>query len=94
MTAIYGPDGKPVAGSAPTGKTVEIVRSASRKYNLGNYESVDFFCSYKSSCDEAEADAVSADAAAWCYEQVLEQVNEVRRKQKEAAHAVAGKKVA
>lgn len=84
---LYGPDGKPLAGPEPTGARVEVVRSVSRKLNLGNYESIDFFCSLKTSCDESEKDQVSADVTEWCLDQVREDIRKVieLKARKEAA---------
>jgi hypothetical protein len=62
-------------------KTIEIARSFSFKLNLGNYQSCDFFTSRKEVCLADEADTVSADIFEWCYEQVMEEVKEVKRKQ-------------
>ena len=46
---ILGPDGKPTIDAAPErpkpSGVVEVVRSCSFKLNLGNYQSMDFFCS-------------------------------------------------
>ena len=88
-TLLYGTDGHPVIGIEPAGKTVEVVRSVSFKLNLGNYQSMDFFCSQKAQCDESEAEAVSADLYEWCYDQVIASVKDVKEKQarKEAARA-------
>jgi hypothetical protein len=81
---LYGPDGKRIDGMPdPSGSRVEIVRSVSRKVNLGNYESVDFFCSCKASCDESEQDNVSADLTEWCYDQIREDIAKVKAKQAE-----------
>lgn len=78
--------GRPVAADGlpapePSAKLVEVVRSFSFKLNLGNYQSADFFCSQKSACSEADRYEVSAGLYDWCYEQVMQSVNEVRRKQ-------------
>ncbi len=84
---ILGPDSKPLDGTQPEppARQVEIVRSVSFKLNLGNYQSMDFFCSQKAACDPEDADSTSADLYEWCYEQVMTSVNEVRRKQAEKA---------
>ena len=88
---ILGPDGCAIGGGEPaqTGRQVEILRSVSFKLNLGNYQSMDFFCSQKAQCDESEAEAVSADLYEWCYDQVIASVKDVKEKQarKEAARA-------
>lgn len=84
---LFGPDGKPLAGAEPTGNRVEITRSISFKLNLGNYQSMDFFCSQKAQCDAAEADQTAADLSEWCYDQVMQDVAKVKSIQarKEAA---------
>lgn len=88
---ILGPDSKPLNGEEPqvAARHVEIVRSVSFKLNLGNYQSMDFFCSQKAQCQPDEADSTSADLYEWCYEQVMESVKQVKDKQakKEAAMA-------
>lgn len=78
---LLGPDGRPVTGAQPTTKVVEVVRSVSFKLNLGNYQSMDFFCSQKAQCQADEVDTVSADLYDWCYDQVMESVRDVKRKQ-------------
>jgi hypothetical protein len=60
---------------------VEVVRSVAFKLNLGNYQSMDFFCSQKAQCPADEVDQVSADLYDWCYDQVMESVRDVKRKQ-------------
>ncbi len=86
---ILGPDARPVEGSEqqPAARQVEIVRSVSFKLNLGNYQSMDFFCSQKAACDPLDADQVSADLYEWCMDQVMESAREVKAKQaKKEAH--------
>jgi len=73
-------------------RTVEIVRSVSFKLNLGNYQSMDFFCSQKAQCLEGDRDSTSADLYAWCFEQVMDSVREVRRRQAEKEAAQQGKR--
>jgi len=88
---ILGPDAKPIEGTQPetSARQVEIVRSVSFKLNLGNYQSMDFFCSQKAACLPEEADTVSADLYEWCFDQVMQSANEVKAKQlkKEAQRA-------
>jgi hypothetical protein len=90
---ILDANGKPAGDVLPDrpkpSGIVEVVRSVSFKLNLGNYQSMDFFCSQKAQCLPDEADQVSADLYEWCYDQVMESANEVKRKQaaKEAAMA-------
>ena len=86
---LYGPDGRPLSGSEPGARPVEGVRSVSFKLNLGNYQSMDFFCSQKAQCPPDEVDSVSTDLYDWCYDQVMASVKDVKEKQarKEAAQA-------
>ncbi len=55
---------------------VEIARSCSRKLNIGNYESVDFFCSQKVECDADEAAEIAPLVHAFCKKQVLDAVQQ------------------
>ena len=81
--------GKPVGDSLPErakpSGVVEVVRSCSFKLNLGNYQSMDFFCSQKAQCLPDEVDQVSADLYEWSYDEVMKSANEVRRKQAQKA---------
>ena len=91
---ILGPDNKPLSGEPEASERhVEIVRSVSFKLNLGNYQSMDFFCSQKAQCAPDEADSVSASLYEWCYDQVMDSVKEVKAAQakKEAAMAAKGR---
>jgi hypothetical protein len=85
---LYGADERPLVADRNIG-TSEVVRSVSFKLNLGNYQSMDFFCSQKAQCAADEADSVSVDLYDWCYEQVMASVKDVKEKQarKEAAMA-------
>ena len=80
-------EGKPIGEALPErpkpSGIVEVVRSVSFKLNLGNYQSMDFFCSQKAQCLPEEADSVSTDLYDWCYDQVMASVAEVKRKQAE-----------
>ena len=89
MVQILGADGRTVKGHQPDTKVVEVVRSVSFKLNLGNYQSMDFFCSQKAQCPPDEVDSVSTDLYDWCYDQVMASVKDVKEKQarKEAAQA-------
>lgn len=87
---ILGPNGKPLNGeSAPATGTVEIVRSVSFKLNLGDYQSMDFFCSQKATCAADEANEVSASLYDWCYEQVMEAARDVKAQQAKKQAAIA-----
>jgi len=78
---LLGPDGRTITGAAPDTRLVEVVRSVAFKLNLGNYQSMDFFCSQKAQCPADEVNAVSADLYDWCYDQVMDSVRDVQRKQ-------------
>ncbi len=55
---------------------VEVVRSCSRRLNIGNYESVDFFCSQKAECAAEDAAEVGRLAHQFCKKQVLDSLAE------------------
>lgn len=93
-SSLYGPDGQPISGKPSPAKQVEIVRSVSFKLNLGDYQSMDFFCSQKAQCEESEASQVSADLYEWCYDQVMESVREVKAKQAAKRQAQSEKRSA
>jgi hypothetical protein len=57
---------------------VEVVRSFTRKLNLGSYESADFFCSQKVICDAEQADEISAAVYGWCKAQVMRDIQTFR----------------
>ncbi len=61
-------------------KLVEVTRSFSRKLQLGNYESIDIFCSYKTECTPEEAAQASESAYAFCRREVMRGVKEQRKK--------------
>lgn len=63
-------------------RMVEICRSFAFKLNVGNYESRDFFCSQKGTCTADQQDAMSAELADFCYEQVMKQVREYSAERK------------
>ena len=78
---LLGPNGKPTGGAPEQAKAVEVVRSVSFKLNLGNYQSMDFFASQKAQCQADEVDVVSADLYEWCYDQVMDSVRDIQKKQ-------------
>lgn len=80
---ILDSSGKPIAGAeqGTSQPRREVVRSVSFKLNLGNYQSMDFFCSQKAECGADEVDAVAVDLSEWCYDKVMESAKEVQRKQ-------------
>jgi hypothetical protein len=49
---------------------IEIARSFSRKLNLQNYETCDFFCSAKAEVDLKDAEKVSDELYQLCLEEV------------------------
>lgn len=59
---------------------VEICRSFGYKLNVGNYESRDFFASYKITALKSEEREASQSAYEFCEEEVLNAVKEYRRK--------------
>jgi hypothetical protein len=87
--------GKPVGDSLPErpkpSGVVEVVRACSFKLNLGNYQSMDFFCSQKAQCLPDEVDQVSADLYEWCFQEVMASANEVKRKQEAKQAAMAAR---
>ena len=97
MTLFDG-DGKLIGEALPErpklSGIVEVVRSVSFKLNLGNYQSMDFFCSQKAQCLPDEVDQVSADLYEWCYDQVMASANEVKRKQEAKQAAMASRNAA
>lgn len=64
----------------PAVQTVEICRSFGYKLNAGNYESRDFFCSYKIEAPKAEEAEASQSAYDFCEVEVLEAVKNYRSK--------------
>lgn len=65
---------------APIRQTVEICRSFGYKLNAGNYESRDFFCSYKTEAPKEQEHEVSQSAYEFCEEEVLAAVKAYRLK--------------
>lgn len=58
---------------------VEVVRSFSYKLALPGYENMDFFCSQKKECKEADVDEVSEQLYQFCRTQVFNAVNQERK---------------
>ncbi len=73
---------------------VEVVRSVSFKLNLGNYQSMDFFCSQKAQCEASQSDEISIDLYDWCYDQVMASVRDVKEKQARKQAGMAERNVA
>lgn len=71
---------KPPAAKKPTpvvetpSDLVKVTRSFSFKMNLGNYQSVDFFCSQTVECKDVDAEAKSAQVVAFCKAQVQKDI--------------------
>ena len=55
-------------------KLVEVARSFSRKVNLGNYETIDIFCSQKAEVIEDEAEKISEELYLFCKNEVMKSV--------------------
>ena len=83
-TILFDADGRPlIVAAAETGRTVEIARSFSYKLNLANvggpqYESIDFFCSEKTTCPEHEAEDASEALYQFCKSEVTRAAREVK----------------
>ena len=60
--------------------TVEICRSFAYKLNTGNYESRDFFCSYKIEAPKSQEQEASQSAYEFCESEVLAAVKDYRKK--------------
>ncbi len=52
----------------------EITRGYTHKIQLGNYESVDLFCSQKIECNVEQAEEVSAKIYKFCRDQVVKDI--------------------
>jgi len=50
---------------------IEIARSFSRKLNLGNYETADFFCSQKTETTKEKENETSRELFEFCKKEVL-----------------------
>jgi hypothetical protein len=58
---------------------IEVTRSFSFKLNIGNYQSLDFFCSEKAECLESERDTKSQALYSFCKAEVMRAVQEACR---------------
>jgi len=54
---------------------IEIARSFAYKLNIGNYQTVDFFCSQKAEVEEKKAEKKSEELYAFCRKEVLKSIN-------------------
>lgn len=62
-------------------KLIEISRSVSRKINLGDYETKDYFCAVKYEVEnEDEAIDASRKAVMLCEQEVLADIKELKEK--------------
>jgi len=59
---------------------IEVARSFSRKLNIGNYETADFFCSYKEETTPEKADEVSKNAFDFCRVQVEFDIEDYKKR--------------
>ena len=57
-------------------KKIEIVRSYSQKVNIGNYQTLDFFCSAKAEVAEDESLEISKSLNAFCRQEVAKSIAE------------------
>lgn len=64
-------------------RTVEIARSFAYKYNAGNYQSQDFFCSQKAECLESQSQETSEKLYRFCKEQVIKDLNSWTKEQED-----------
>ncbi len=62
--------------STTLARLIEVARSFSYKLNIGNYQSLDFFCSEKAECLEAEREAKSQALYSFCKAEVMRSVRE------------------
>jgi hypothetical protein len=76
----------------PISGQVEIVRSFSYKLNVGSYESRDFFCSQKTTCDADDAEAISELVYQFCKTQVLKSVVQYKAECHTAEQQLVAKK--
>ncbi len=54
---------------------IEIAKSIAMKVNIGNYQSLDFFCSVKAETEESKRTEVGEKLHGYCKEQVLKDLN-------------------
>ncbi len=59
---------------------IEIARSFNRKVNLGNYETADFFCSYKEETEINKAEEISKRAFIFCRMEVEKDIEEYKKR--------------
>lgn len=73
---IYGPDGRPLAGSAPC-QVTKISASFGRRQNVGDYSSLEFHVSLSGDVEPgADVEAAWADLYARCKAEVRRQLRE------------------
>ncbi len=90
MSMILDPSGRPAEVAmtprehplAPRtqepARLTRIVRSRSFKMNLGDYQSMDFFCSIDGECDLSAIDETCEALDEKCYEEILKSVRKVQ----------------
>ena len=60
-------------------KLIEIARSYSRKKNIGNYETIDYFCSAKEEVPKSKAEKTSEELFQFCRGEVEKSVAEYQK---------------
>ena len=60
----------------PEGTNIEVARSFSRKVNMGNYSTVDFFASMKVEVTKDQADMAGKKLSNWCVQLVERDIEE------------------
>jgi len=66
----------PIVQNPPPHRLVEVTRSFSYKLNIGNYQSLDFFCAEKAECLESERSEKSQALYSFCKSEVMRAVYE------------------
>ena len=72
-------------------KKIEVARSFSRKINLQNYETCDFYCSAKAEVEESEAEKVSEELFAFCLSEVRKSATAYLEERNNAKNGIVSK---
>jgi hypothetical protein len=68
---LFDSHGQPMSPAPEPSRLVKVTRSFTRKVNLGNYESADFFCSQTAECEPESVDETSGLIHEWCVDEVM-----------------------